>query len=149
MPEHQLEGAKRRLEPEGLDQDGERPIGRAVVDHDHVVRRVVQREQRADALDDRPLLVEGRHQDRDLGQSVPVVRPEAGGRGLGRANHEFDQGEGEQRGVESVLDHASADHDAHHPAGERFEPPPELGFGRDHAIDPSTARARSPAKIPG
>jgi hypothetical protein len=50
---------------EGLDQALERPVGRPVVDDDHLELAVVDHLERADRLDDRLLLVVGRHEDRD------------------------------------------------------------------------------------
>ena len=53
----------REDQTEGLLQEGEGPVGRPVIDHHDFPLRVVQGEQRAQALDDRQLLVVGGHDE--------------------------------------------------------------------------------------
>ena len=66
MSTHALERRVDGRELEVLDEALHRLVGRAVVDDDDLEVRVGEREQPADGLDDRDLLVVGRHQHRDL-----------------------------------------------------------------------------------
>ena len=74
-----------RHEVEGLAEPFQRRVARAVVDDDHLVERVAQREQRANALDDRRLLVVGRHEHRDGRRDRARRRPRRPERARGRA----------------------------------------------------------------
>ena len=70
---HRLfEGQRRGHELKRLLQERQRAVRRPVVDDDDLARLIVEREQRADTLDDRQRLIAGGHDDRDERQRGKV-----------------------------------------------------------------------------
>jgi hypothetical protein len=103
----EVDHAHARLLVRDLDHPLQRLVGRAVVDGHQLelLRRVVEREQRAQRVGDHLLLVEGRHHDRDVRLDAGVARRAVGQRQQEAARdvRDDDQAVGHQRDVAAAV----------------------------------------------
>ena len=82
------------LQFEPVDKLLQRIVGRAVIDHDHLERRIFEREHRLDAFHDRQPFIIGRRDDRDRRRDVGIAAPQQRRAGEGRP---FEQGDAPRR----------------------------------------------------